>query len=76
MTMTRLSKTTRMRVGLLLALLIGTLGIHWKDILPASEPDPDEIHVLQQGGEGRQALPGSQGSRVPSAHARPAHLHL
>ena len=51
MTMTRLSKTTRMRVGLLLALLIGTLGIHWKDILPASEPDPDEIHVLQQGGK-------------------------
>ena len=50
MPMTRLSKTTRMRVGLLLALLIGTLGIHWKDILPASEPDPDEIHVLRQGG--------------------------
>ena len=51
MPMKRRSKTTGMRVGLLLALLIGILGSHWKDILPASEPDPDEIHVLQQGGK-------------------------
>lgn len=45
------SKTTGMRVGLLLALLIGMLGSHWEDILPAAEPDPDEIHVLRQGGK-------------------------
>lgn len=53
----QLSKMTRIRVGLLLALLVGALGSHWEYILPASELDPDEIHVLQQGGSvGKLAL--------------------
>ncbi len=48
--MTQLSKSTKIRGLFLLALLIGTIYGNWEGVLPASEPDLDEVLVLQQGG--------------------------
>lgn len=48
--MTQFSKSTKIRGVFLLALLAGAIGVNWEGILPASEPDLDEIVVLLQGG--------------------------